>query len=46
LFLAAYVGRSAREISELEDAPLGTIKTRIRAAMLKLHDALEASHEL
>jgi RNA polymerase sigma factor (sigma-70 family) len=46
LFLAAYLGRTAREISELEDAPLGTIKTRIRAAMLKLHVSLETSHEL
>jgi RNA polymerase sigma factor (sigma-70 family) len=46
LFMAAYLGRTAREISELEDAPLGTIKTRIRTAMLKLHDALEIDHEL
>jgi RNA polymerase sigma factor (sigma-70 family) len=46
LFMAAYLGRTAREISELEDAPLGTIKTRIRTAMLKLHDALETDHEL
>jgi RNA polymerase sigma factor (sigma-70 family) len=46
LFLAAYLGRTAREISELEDAPVGTIKTRIRTAMLKLHDSLEADHEL
>jgi RNA polymerase sigma factor (sigma-70 family) len=46
LFLAAYAGRTAREISDLEDAPLGTIKTRIRAAMLKLRESLEAGHEL
>lgn len=46
LFLAAYLGRTAREISALEDAPLGTIKTRIRAAMLKLRDSLEAGHEV
>jgi RNA polymerase sigma factor (sigma-70 family) len=46
LFLAAYGGRTAREIGELERAPVGTIKTRIRAAMLKLHEALEISHEL
>jgi RNA polymerase sigma factor (sigma-70 family) len=44
LFLAAYTGRSAREIGELEGAPVGTIKTRLRAAMLKLSDALEAGH--
>jgi RNA polymerase sigma factor (sigma-70 family) len=46
LFLAAYLGRTAREISEQEEIPLGTAKTRIRAAMLKLHDALETDHEL
>jgi DNA-directed RNA polymerase specialized sigma24 family protein len=46
LFLASYLGRTAREISELERAPLGTIKTRIRAAMLKLHVSLEPDHEL
>ena len=46
LFLAAYAGRTAREISDLENAPLGTIKTRIRSAMLKLRDALESRHEL
>jgi RNA polymerase sigma factor (sigma-70 family) len=46
LFLAAYAGRTAREISHLEGAPLGTIKTRIRAAMLKLRESLEAGHEL
>ena len=46
LILAAYAGRTAREIGELEHAPLGTIKTRIRTAMLKLRDSLEASNEL
>jgi RNA polymerase sigma factor (sigma-70 family) len=46
LFMAAYLGRTAREISELEAAPVGTIKTRIRTAMLKLHDSLETDHEL
>jgi RNA polymerase sigma-70 factor (ECF subfamily) len=42
LVLAAYLGRTAREISELDDLPLGTVKTRIRSAMLKLRDRLEA----
>jgi RNA polymerase sigma-70 factor (ECF subfamily) len=46
LVLAAYGGRTASEISDLEGAPIGTVKTRIRAAMLKLRDALEASHEV
>jgi RNA polymerase sigma factor (sigma-70 family) len=41
LVLAAYLGRTAQEISELEGAPLGTVKTRIRSAMLKLRDRLE-----
>jgi RNA polymerase sigma factor (sigma-70 family) len=46
LFLAAYLGRTAREISDLDGVPLGTVKTRIRAAMLKLHDSLEGSREV
>jgi RNA polymerase sigma factor (sigma-70 family) len=46
LFMAVYLGRTAREISELEATPLGTIKTRIRTAMLKLHESLETDHEL
>jgi RNA polymerase sigma factor (sigma-70 family) len=41
LVLAAYTGRTAREISDLDDVPLGTVKTRIRTAMLKLRDELE-----
>jgi RNA polymerase sigma factor (sigma-70 family) len=41
LVLAAYMGRTAREISDLDDIPLGTVKTRIRTAMLKLRDELE-----
>jgi RNA polymerase sigma factor (sigma-70 family) len=46
LFLAAFAGRTAREIGELENAPLGTIKARIRTAMAKLRDSLETSNEL
>lgn len=46
LFMAVYLGRTASEISELEDVPLGTIKTRIRTAMLKLHDSLESHREM
>jgi RNA polymerase sigma factor (sigma-70 family) len=46
LFLAAFAGRTAREIGELEDVPVGTIKTRIRTAMSKLRDSLETSNEL
>jgi RNA polymerase sigma factor (sigma-70 family) len=45
LVLAAYTGRTAREISLLEDVPLGTVKTRIRTAMLKLRSELEVEDE-
>jgi RNA polymerase sigma-70 factor (ECF subfamily) len=41
LVQAAYMGRTAREISALDDVPLGTVKTRIRTAMRKLRDRLE-----
>jgi RNA polymerase sigma factor (sigma-70 family) len=46
LFLAAYLGRTAQEIGELEGVPLGTAKSRIRTAMLRLRDALEARYEV
>jgi len=36
LLLAAFYGYTAKEISETEGVPLGTAKTRIRTAMLKL----------
>jgi RNA polymerase sigma factor (sigma-70 family) len=42
LVLAAFGGRTAREISEAEDIPLGTAKSRIRTAMLRLRGALQA----
>ena len=38
--LAGIAGRTAREVGEIEDVPVGTAKTRIRTAMLKLRDAL------
>jgi RNA polymerase sigma factor (sigma-70 family) len=43
LVLAAYMGRTAREISDLDEVPLGTVKTRIRTAMIKLRDELEVA---
>jgi RNA polymerase sigma factor (sigma-70 family) len=46
LFLAAYLGRTAKEVGELEGVPLGTAKTRIRAAMLKLRNSLETANEV
>jgi RNA polymerase sigma-70 factor (ECF subfamily) len=41
LLLASFLGRTAREIGALDGTPIGTVKTRIRAAMLKLHGMLE-----
>ena len=46
LVLAAYLGRTAQEIGELEGVALGTAKTRIRSAMLKLRASLEATNEV
>jgi RNA polymerase sigma-70 factor (ECF subfamily) len=40
LLLAAFHGQTAREVSESEGIPLGTAKTRIRTAMLRLRAAL------
>lgn len=40
LVLAAWYGRTAREISASEGIPVGTAKTRIRAGMLKLRAEL------
>jgi RNA polymerase sigma factor (sigma-70 family) len=45
LLLAAYFGRTAAEVAELETIPLGTAKTRIRTAMRRLRDALEVTDE-
>jgi RNA polymerase sigma factor (sigma-70 family) len=44
LVLAVYAGRTAREISELDGVALGTVKTRIRSAMLRMRAMLEAQH--
>ncbi len=45
LVQAAFYGRTAREISEAEDVPIGTVKTRIRTALIKLRSALEVNDE-
>jgi len=42
LVLAGIHGLTAREIAEIEGIPLGTAKTRIRAAMGKLRTTLSA----
>ena len=44
LVLAVYAGRTAREISDLDGVALGTVKTRIRSATMKLRASLEAQH--
>lgn len=40
LTLAFFGGLSHREIADRTGMPLGTVKTRIRAAMMKLHERL------
>jgi RNA polymerase sigma-70 factor (ECF subfamily) len=45
LVLATYFGRTAREIAELDDLPVGTVKSRIRGGMLRLRDSLETVDE-
>lgn len=45
LVLAVFYGFTAREISELDKVPLGTVKTRIRSAMLKLRSQLRVSDD-
>lgn len=42
---AYFLGWTAREISEADGVPLGTVKTRLRAALLKLRAAREREAE-
>lgn len=42
LVRAAFLGQTAAEVGVAESIPLGTAKTRIRTAMLKLRDVLAA----
>lgn len=46
LMHAAFMGRTAREISEFENVPIGTVKTRIRTALHKLRSALEVNDDV
>jgi RNA polymerase sigma factor (sigma-70 family) len=46
LELAYFGGKSSAEVAELEGIPVGTAKTRIRTALMKLKEALEVQHEL
>jgi RNA polymerase sigma factor (sigma-70 family) len=46
LIMASLLGYTAREVSEVEGIPLGTAKTRIRTALLRLRAALRTEdHE-
>jgi RNA polymerase sigma-70 factor (ECF subfamily) len=39
LLLATWHGYTAQEVADVEDIPLGTAKTRIRTALLRLRSA-------
>jgi len=40
IVLAGLLGHTAREVGEIEDIPLGTAKTRIRTALIRLRAVL------
>ena len=46
LELAYFGGKTSAEVAELEGIPLGTAKTRIRSALMKLRQSLEADRDV
>ena len=45
LELAYFGGKTSAEVAELEGIPVGTAKTRIRTALLRLRDAMSEERD-